>query len=203
MPGDDAASPMAPRDLRYVGPATADAIEAAPFDARDVAARRVSYTMLLDAGVNPGVAARLRREYSLVWSFTWRRGADLDTRAAVVSGLKADQREWIAESARTDADGTPVSGDGSETPAAAGRAWRDRVDPVDVPDLDLPTVEDHRTDEGACPRCGAELLRYALCDRESVRCPSCDYVDVPAARADPPATDESWEDALRRFRGDG
>ena len=88
-----------PTELRYVGPATAAVIDEADFEAGDILARTVSYADLLAAGVNPGVAANLRREYSLVWSLQWVAGANLSRRAVTVSGLEPEQREWIASSA--------------------------------------------------------------------------------------------------------
>ena len=102
-----------PTELRYVGPATAAAIETAPFEAGGLRDRTVSMDDLLAAGVNPGVAAKLRREYSLVWSFDWVDGAHLGRRAAQVRGLDPEQRRWIAASvSNPDSDGTPADPDG-------------------------------------------------------------------------------------------
>ncbi|MBP1985622.1 DUF7409 domain-containing protein [Halolamina salifodinae] len=85
-----------PTDLKYVGPVTAGAIEAAGFSAQAVADKEVSYRMLLDAGVNPGVAAKIRRHHSLAWSFD--NDGDLDRRSAQVRGLQDEEAAWIADS---------------------------------------------------------------------------------------------------------
>jgi len=85
-----------PTDLKFVGPATAEAIEAAGFTAQDVADKEVSYRMLQDAGVNPGVAAKIRRHHSLAWSFD--NDGDLDRRSEQVRGLKDDEAAWVASS---------------------------------------------------------------------------------------------------------
>lgn len=104
-------SASAPTDLWGVGPRTADVLEAAPFSAADIADGAVSYRMLTEAGVNPGVAARLRRRYSLVWSFDWTVGADLVRRAEQLRNLTEGEREWIIESFPEDAAG-PGDDDG-------------------------------------------------------------------------------------------
>lgn len=52
-----------------------------------------------------------------------------------------------------------------------------------------------------CPRCGSELERYRLGDRESVTCPKCHYAGVNVEHGSPGAGPaESWDDALDRFR---
>ncbi len=85
-----------PTDLKFVGPATADAVEAAGFTAQDVADKEVSYRMLTEAGVNPGVAAKIRRHHSLAWSFD--NDGDLDRRSEQVRGLKDAEAAWVASS---------------------------------------------------------------------------------------------------------
>lgn len=85
-----------PTDLKFVGPATADAVEAAGFSAQDVADKEVSYRMLTEAGVNPGVAAKIRRHHSLAWSFD--NDGDLDRRSEQVRGLKDAEAAWVASS---------------------------------------------------------------------------------------------------------
>jgi hypothetical protein len=84
-------------DLRFVGPVTADALRDAEITAADVEAKRVDHETLVAAGVNPGVAARVRREHSLAWSHT--TGGDLDRRADHVGGLGDGERAWVAASA--------------------------------------------------------------------------------------------------------
>ena len=85
-----------PTDLKYVGPVTAGAIEAAGFTAQAVADKEVSYRMLLEAGGNPGVAAKIRRHHSLAWSFD--NDGDLDRRSTQVRGLQDDEAAWVADS---------------------------------------------------------------------------------------------------------
>jgi predicted flap endonuclease-1-like 5' DNA nuclease len=92
----------APTDLKFVGPATAEAVEAAGFSAQDVADKEVSYRMLTEAGVNPGVAAKIRRHHSLAWSFD--NDGDLDRRSEQVRGLKDEEAAWVASSHGDEAD---------------------------------------------------------------------------------------------------
>lgn len=92
----DSRSVEAATDLKFVGPATGDAIDDAGFSAADIVEKNVSYSMLLEAGVNPGVAAKIRRFHSLSWSFD--TNGDLDRRSEQVRGLQDDERAWVAES---------------------------------------------------------------------------------------------------------
>lgn len=163
-----------PTDLRHVGPATAVVIDRAPFDAADVRDRTVSYDDLLSAGVNPGVAAKLRREYSLVWSFEWVAGAFLARRADQVGGLDPDQREWIAAS--PSGDGGPNGADGDVIDAE--RAWRERSAWVDA------------AADGAasCGRCGDSLVTFRMGDRRTVHCEACGYVGVAVRSRSAPAS---------------
>ena len=147
--------PEEPTDLRFVGPATATVFEAAPFSAGDVAARRVSFRDLVDAGIDPEVADRLRGAYSLVWSFEWRVGGDdLPWRADLIRGLGDEERTWIAESASGNGDGTVV--------------------PTD----DRPSTALGASPDSACPRCEGTLASFVLGDRATVQCRQCGYVDV-------------------------
>ncbi|MFC5366610.1 DUF7409 domain-containing protein [Salinirubrum litoreum] len=117
----DGRSVTEPTDLKFVGPATAEVVTAAAFDATDVAAKRVSYSMLVEAGVNPGVAAKIRRCHSLSWSFD--SGGGLDRRSEQVRGLQDDERAWVAASSgdwAESADEAGGTGDGTEE-AGAGR----------------------------------------------------------------------------------
>lgn len=116
------------QDLTFVGPATAAVLEDAGIDAADVAERRVSHARLIDAGVNPGVAAKIRREHSLAWSLSG--GEDLDRRAEQVRGLQDDERAWVAASSgswseESTANEVP-STDGRGSSADAETAWQDR-----------------------------------------------------------------------------
>ena len=115
-----------PADLKWVGPATAAVFEAGELSAADVRDKRVSFRMLVDAGVNPGVAAKIRREHSLSWSF--EAGDGLDSRSTQVRGLGSEEAAWVAASAGdwessddedADAD-TTASGDW--TPTGTGSA---------------------------------------------------------------------------------
>lgn len=117
-----------PADLKWVGPATAAVFEAADLSAADVRDKRVSFRMLVDAGVNPGVAAKIRREHSLSWSF--EAGDGLNRRSTQVRGLGSEEAAWVAASAgdwessaddvdpNADAD-TTTSGDWTPTGTAS------------------------------------------------------------------------------------
>ncbi|WP_435154144.1 DUF7409 domain-containing protein [Haladaptatus sp. DFWS20] len=128
-----------PTDVQYVGPATAVVIEEATFDAEDIRNKTVSYEMLREAGVNPGVAGRLRREHSLSWSF--ESGSDLSDRLSQIRGLQDDERAWIAASSGDWEQQTAETAttDGSGDAKAEEAAWRDRSSPdpvTDVPEID-------------------------------------------------------------------
>lgn len=148
-----------PTDLRYVGPATADVIDNASFDAGDLRNRTVSYAELLEAGVNSGVAGKLRREYSLVWSFEWIAGANLRHRARSVGGLDTEQRKWIASSSSADGSRSNLISD-------AERAWRERSHWV------------NGTDPPTCKRCGDDLVTLRLGESQTIQCEACGFVGV-------------------------
>lgn len=119
-------------DLKFVGPATADAIEQAGFSVQDIVDKDVSYRMLLSAGVNAGVAAKIRRYHSLSWSFD--ADGDLSRRSEQVRGLQDEERAWVADSGievddeesdaatdrTTDSDGEAAWVANSESPQADG-----------------------------------------------------------------------------------
>lgn len=110
--------------LKFVGPKSAPLLEAAEITAESIRERRVSHAQLKKAGVNPGVAARIRREHSLPWSL--EGGEDLDRRAEQVRGLKAGEREWIAASASKHSvgtDGDTASPDRSEDTGWEQKPW--------------------------------------------------------------------------------
>jgi hypothetical protein len=115
VPPEDAPDDL--EALQFVGPATASVLADAGVTPADIAAKRVSHAQLVEHGVNPGVAARIRREHSLQWSF--EGGEDLDRRAEQVRGLKDDERQWVAASYGDDA-----SADGSGSTEAAESAWQ-------------------------------------------------------------------------------
>jgi len=85
-------------DVHLVGPATATVLAAAGIGPADLRDRRVTHAELRDAGVNPGVAARLRRAHSLPWAHA-AAGEDLDRRAEQIRGLDRGERAWVAASA--------------------------------------------------------------------------------------------------------
>lgn len=111
-------------EFRHVGEATADVLADAGIDASDLSSKSVSHSQLVAAGVNPGVAARIRREHSLQWSF--EGGEDLDQRAEQVRGLQDDERQWVAASY-----GDEASADGGADAAAGESSWR-RQSPASV-----------------------------------------------------------------------
>lgn len=121
-------------DLRFVGPKTAPILAESDVSIADVCEKRVSYRDLTTAGVNPGVAAKIRREHSLSWSLDGG-GTDLDRRSSQIRGLDDDERAWIAESSgwteRADAD-APTETDGSGDAAADEAAWRARTEVGDA-----------------------------------------------------------------------
>lgn len=130
------------RDLKFVGPATADALADASFGAADVRDKAVSYRMLVDAGVNPGVAARIRREHSLAWSFE-SEGEDLARRSSQIRGLGEAERAWVAASSGD------WQADDADRPDAGGErdgADRDGSDGADD------EVADERGDDAAAER---------------------------------------------------
>lgn len=175
-----------PTALRFVGPATAAVIEDAPFEAEAIRDRQVSFQELIEAGVNHGVAAKLRREYSLVWAFRWAPGANLDRRALQVTGLVDGQREWVAASFDADA---LEAGDGAGGLTADEESWQDREAwlAASVPD---------EQDE-ACPRCGGILDRFELGDHRALQCEACGYTGIPVGVTESPEeADEGWEAVL-------
>ncbi|SEV99517.1 DUF7409 domain-containing protein [Halobacterium jilantaiense] len=115
MAPDDAQDAL--RELQFVGPETAGVLAAANVTREDVTGKRVSHAQLVEYGVNPGVAARIRREHSLQWSF--EGGEDLDQRAEQVRGLEDDERQWVAASYGDDAEA-----DGSGDATAEEADWQ-------------------------------------------------------------------------------
>lgn len=191
--------PRSPGELRFVGPATAELLEDAPFSAEDVAAGRVSYRALLEVGVQPAVAEQLRTEYALVWAFRWQvGGGDLPERARRLRGLGEEERAWIAASDRSE--------DGEDPPSELAVIGRSRGE---VSDRALaawlgPIVTEAIEVAGSCPRCGGGLDRFELGDRVAIQCEDCGWAGVPFDRTRPrqyrlAVDEEEWEDALQRF----
>lgn len=131
-------------DLKFVGPATAEVMDAAGYAAADVRDKRVSYRMLVTAGANAGVATKVRREHSLPWSITGEGNEDLGRRSDQVRGLSDEERAWVAASAGDWAAGSQSSGsadepaeaDGSGESPAAEAAWRERSKPEPVTEIE-------------------------------------------------------------------
>lgn len=118
--------PEAFEELRFVGPKTAAALADSPIDVEDVARKRVSYRDLTANGVHPGVAAKIRREHSLSWSFDAEDG-DLSRRSSQVRGLDDDERAWVAASSEWAAEASAAETDGSGDATSAESAWRTRT----------------------------------------------------------------------------
>ncbi|MFB6176866.1 MAG: helix-hairpin-helix domain-containing protein [Halobaculum sp.] len=143
MTDDGEAETQEATDLKFVGPATAESLAAASFGPEAIRRKTVSFSMLLDAGVNPGVAARIRREHSLPWSFETEDRQDLDRRSDQIRGLGDGERAWVAAS----------SGDWTEeeTPTETGGDGGEDGDEDDTPDLpgdwSVPEPEDGRRPE--------------------------------------------------------
>jgi hypothetical protein len=103
-------------DLKWIGPATEGVLSEADLTADAVREKVVSYRDLVDAGVNPGVAAKIHREHSLSWSF--EAGDGLDRRSTQVRGLGSEEAAWVAASAgdwaSDDTGPDDDAGDGAE-----------------------------------------------------------------------------------------
>ncbi|SFP50877.1 Helix-hairpin-helix domain-containing protein [Halolamina pelagica] len=161
----------APTDLKFVGPATADAVEAAAFSAQAIADKEVSYRMLLEAGVNAGVAAKIRRHHSLAWSFD--NDGDLDRRSEQVRGLQEDEAAWVASShdeetgpADDSADARPDPTPGEESDAdeaawveastrAAESSTDDSAESDDAVDEETAWVADATSDDASATADGS------------------------------------------------
>lgn len=136
-----------PTDLKYVGPKTASLLEEAGIDAAAIVEKTVSYDGLIEAGVNFGVAGKLRREHSLSWSFGPADGDGLTRRSNTVSGLSDGERAWVAASAgdwETDSANTAESAaetDGSGEAVAAEAAWRERSRPTPITSLETVSAD--------------------------------------------------------------
>jgi len=113
------------QSVRFVGPSTAAVLDREGYDATAISDKRVSYRMLVEVGVNPGVAAKIRREHSLSWSF--RSGGDLDRRSAQIRGLGSAEAAWVAASAgdweSASEPSTDATDDASETHFGESTAW--------------------------------------------------------------------------------
>jgi len=128
-------------DLRFVGPATATALRAAGVSSADIEQKRVDHETLRDAGVNPGVAARIRREHSLAWSHT--AGGDLSHRAESVGGLGEAERDWVAASAGDwESQDVQTETERGEDWRSDESAWREQSAPEPVTAIEGVSSED-------------------------------------------------------------
>lgn len=137
--------PEEPTDVRFVGPATAESLSEADISAGAIPRKEVSYRELVDAGINAGVATKIRREHSLAWSLSGDSD-DLDRRSSQVRGLKDGERAWVAASAgdweSTEPTTDDAEADGSGAAEAAEAAWRERSKPDPVTDVPGITEDD-------------------------------------------------------------
>jgi hypothetical protein len=181
-------------ELAYVGPATAPILRAAGIDPEDIRDRRVSHAQLVDAGVNAGVAAKIRRHHSLSWSL--EGGEDLDRRAEQVRGLQDGEREWVARSASDWEEGTEEdrastdeddetdwtrrpwpNGTDESSDFEAEAQWRDRSRPRPLSELDCLDETDREqlaeagiTSVGSLATCNPTTVAASLgIDGETVR----------------------------------
>jgi len=145
------------QSVRFIGPSTAAVLDREGYDVTAITDKRISYRMLVEAGVNPGVAAKIRREHSLSWSFG---GGDLNRRSAQIRGLGSAEAAWVAASAgdwetaskqTNDATDdaaetgertpwpthrTPSAAQTEPNPIDAEAAWRARSKPTPVDELE-------------------------------------------------------------------
>ena len=121
---DPVAGPDCFQDLHFVGPKTAALLRDSEISLTDFLEKRIAYRDLTAAGVNPGVAAKIRREHSLSWSLDGG-GTDLGRRSSQVRGLDDDERAWIAASSGWSEDEAETDGSGDGTAGEA--AWREQT----------------------------------------------------------------------------
>ncbi|SEG53307.1 DUF7409 domain-containing protein [Halobellus limi] len=130
--GEETADPETFEDVRFVGPKSAAVLRDSAVSLSDLVEKRVAYRDLTEAGVNPGVAAKIRREHSLSWSLDGG-GTDLDRRSTQVRGLDDDERAWIAASSGWSDESAATETDGSGDATEAEAAWRARTDDAATP----------------------------------------------------------------------
>ncbi|ELZ07922.1 helix-hairpin-helix domain-containing protein [Natrialba aegyptia] len=75
-----------------------ESLAAADIEPEAVANKEYSYQMLLETEIDDALADRLRRRFSLPWSFQTDDDHSLDRRSNEVRGLGAAERAWIAAS---------------------------------------------------------------------------------------------------------
>ena len=125
-------------DLRFVGPATASTLEEESVTPGDIREKRVSYQMLVDGGINAGVATKIRRWHSLPWTYDSEEH-HLDRRSENVRGLQDGERAWVAASSdwREDSEesGESALTDGDWEESASDDSADDADDEDDRPTL--------------------------------------------------------------------
>jgi hypothetical protein len=137
-------------DLKWVGPATERVLSDADLTADAVREKRVSYRGLVDAGVNPGVAAKIRREHSLSWSF--EAGDGLDRRSTQVRGLGSEEASWVAASAGDWAsDGSEPDDDAGDGANGTAVDWEPTGDWPSVGDDESGADDDAAADGSGDP----------------------------------------------------
>jgi hypothetical protein len=159
--GTESTGPERFEDLRFVGPKSAAVLRDSSVSLSDLVERRVAYRDLKEAGVNPGVAAKIRREHSLSWSLDGG-GTDLDRRSTQVRGLDDDERAWIAASSGWTEEEAATETDGSGDATDAEAAWRERTDDVESQSL---SGETPSSDEGSPETVGEAAWRDGTGDR--------------------------------------
>ena len=142
-------------DLKWIGPATERVLSDADVTATAVREKRVSYRGLVDAGVNPGVAAKIRREHSLSWSF--EAGDGLDRRSTQVRGLGSEEATWVAASAGDWAsDGSEPDDDAGDGANSTTVDWDPIGDWPSVGGADEATSDDAAAADGSGNPAAAE-----------------------------------------------
>ncbi|MDZ7849589.1 MAG: hypothetical protein U5K70_01810 [Halodesulfurarchaeum sp.] len=54
-----------------------------------------------------------------------------------------------------------------------------------------------------CPRCGTQLTEISIeDDGRAVYCEECSFADIESKHTPTPESEETWEDAFRRFYGE-
>lgn len=182
------------KSVRFVGPATAAVLEREGYDATAVTDKRVSFRMLVEAGVNPGVAAKIRREHSLSWSFN--SGGDLDRRSTQIRGLGSAEAEWVAASAGDWADDAVADDDSAvddepddqtdNTGSSEPTPWptHGESEVVDSATADSATADSTAADTATTDGSGDAISAEAAWQARSKPTPVEDLAAVDAAAAD-------------------
>lgn len=177
--------------MQFVGEKTAAVLTDEGHVPNDISEKRLSYTQLVDAGVNSGVAARIRRSYSLPWSFE-SNGTDLERRSTQVRGLGEAERAWVAASTGDWADATARADTAArlstaESPSESESTWTAPPKPTPLAVLDSLDTESTTRLKDAGIR---SVRRLATVDP----IPVAKALDLPAA------TVRSWHEAARAHR---